>query len=47
MFVLIINVNEYDWIDVSEGIDVNKNKEPRWYIICNYYYLLKEERKKF
>ena len=31
----------YDRIDRSEGIHVNKTKESREYIICNYYYFLK------
>ena len=31
----------YDRIDRCEGIHVNKTKESREYIICNYYYFLK------
>ena len=31
----------YDMIDRSEGIDVNKTKKSRRFIICNYYYFLK------
>ena len=38
---------EYDWIDVFEGIDVIKNKESLGYTTCNYYCFIKEEWKKF
>lgn len=32
---------QYDRIDVSEEIDVNKTSEPRKCLICSYHYFFK------
>ena len=29
---------QYDRIDVSEGIDINKTSESKEYILCHYWY---------
>ena len=34
------NMLEYDRIDLSEGIDVNKTSNPRECSFCHYYYFL-------
>ena len=31
---------EYDWIDVSEGIDINKTNKSKECDICHYWYFL-------
>ena len=31
---------EYDRIDISEGIDINKTNEPKECDICHYWYFL-------
>ena len=31
---------EYDWIDVSEGININKTNKSKECDICHYWYFL-------
>ena len=40
MFVSIIKIIEYDEIDISEGIDINKTNESKECMYCNYWYFL-------
>ena len=38
MFVLIIKILEYDRIDISEGIDVDKTNKSKECMPCHYWY---------
>ena len=38
MFVWIIKMLQYDRIDISEGIDINKTKVSKECKICRYWY---------
>ena len=38
---------EYDRIDVSKGIDVNKNNGSLEYIICHYWYFFWKKKWRF
>ena len=40
VFVSIIKMLEYDKIDISEGIDVNKTNESKECMLCHYWYFL-------
>ena len=40
MFVWIIKILEYDKIDISEGIDVNKTNKSKECMLCHYWYFL-------
>ena len=40
MFVWIIKILEYDKIDISEGIDVNKTNKSKECMFCHYWYFL-------
>ena len=31
---------EYDRIDISEGIDINKTNKSKEYMLCHYWYFL-------
>ena len=31
-------MSQYDRIDVSEGIDINKTSESKEYMLCHYWY---------
>ena len=38
MFVWVIKILQYDRIDVSEWIDINKSNASKEYKICHYWY---------
>ena len=40
MFISIIKMLEYDRIDISEGIDVDKINEWKECMVCHYWYFL-------
>ena len=31
---------QYERIDISEGIDINKTNVSKWWDICHYWYVL-------
>ena len=39
MFVWVIKMLQYDRIDISEGIDINKTSKSKKCILCHYWYL--------
>ena len=40
MFISIIKMLEYDRIDISEGIDINKTNKSKECMLCHYWYFL-------
>ena len=40
MFISIINMLEYDRIDISEGIDINKTNKSKECMLCHYWCFL-------
>ena len=38
MFVRVIKMLQYDRVDVSEGIDINKTSESKECTLCYYWY---------
>ena len=40
VFVWIIKILEYDRIDISEGIDINKTNKSKECMLCHYWYFL-------
>ena len=45
MFVWIIRMLEYDRIDISEGIDVDKTNRSKECMFCHYWYFLNKNFK--
>ena len=38
MFISIIKMLEYDRIDISEGIDINKTNKSKECMLCHYWF---------
>ena len=46
MFVLVVKMLQYNRIDVSEGIEINKTNKSKEWMLCHYWYF-KDLRYKF
>ena len=38
MFAWVIKIQQYERIDVSKGIDINKSNKSKEFILCHYWY---------